>query len=635
MIHILFVVPYPQLEPVVQEVYRNHPMRDTIDIQFCAMTVDMVKNYQVEDMYDVIVGRNFTLTELKRQYPGRPVIGIPVAKYDVVRAVCEAKLRYRPEKIGIIGNFYSKEDDDYIGKIAGCQLEYYAAETREDLRDCVRQARREGCDCLLGGYSASLYLQKDPIHFVLIQASRETVGKVFDEAIHIAQGIQREQERAEMFRTIAQTVARGIIYVGKNRQVQLANKEAKKYFPNLKGDILSQAIPMMGGDLETCFATGAELLNRLIQIDSLAISANFLPVSVDKNMSGVVIDFENVSKIQQVETQIRQKMSEKGLTARYTFQDIIHESQIMDQVIENARRYAGVSSNVLIVGETGTGKELFAQSIHNQSSRKNSGFVAVNCAALPENLLESELFGYEEGAFTGSRKGGKMGLFELAHRGTLFLDEISEISMSLQSKLLRVLQEREVRRIGGDRVIAIDVRIIAATNKNLKELVREGKFRKDLLYRLDVLKIYVPPLRRRRQDIMILLHYYLEKCSQEFGCEVPVLTDEAKRAAESYEFDGNVRELRNVAERLCVIYPGMRLSARQMVDMFCTDDVDDNEWEKSGDPEEEQVIVQREEKERQYIGEILRKNGYSRNDTARELGIDRSTLWRKMKKYGL
>ena len=176
-----------------------------------------------------------------------------------------------------------------------------------------------------------------------------------------------------------------------------------------------------------------------------------------------------------------------------TFGDIIHKSAVIDATIDTARRYAASDSNVIIVGETGTGKELFAQSIHNASPRKNGPFVAINCAALPENLLESELFGYVEGAFTGSVKGGKMGLFEQAHGGTLFLDEIGEISLSTQTKLLRVLQEREVRRIGDNKVISINVRIISATNKSINQLAGKELFRRDLMYRLDVLRIFLPP----------------------------------------------------------------------------------------------------------------------------------------------
>jgi transcriptional regulator with PAS, ATPase and Fis domain len=237
------------------------------------------------------------------------------------------------------------------------------------------------------------------------------------------------------------------------------------------------------------------------------------------------------------------------LVARYRFSDIVHRSHVIKKTIEIARRYALLSSNILISGETGTGKELFAQSIHNESWRKDGPFVAVNCAALPDNLLESELFGYVEGAFTGTAKGGKTGLFELAHGGTLFLDEISEIPVDVQSKLLRALQEREVRRIGGDKVMAVDVRVISATNSDLDDLVGRGRFRRDLFYRLDVFNLSLPPLRVRREDIAALFGHFLKLNCRMNALPVPRVEPAALDVLHGCALEGNVRELRNITDR--------------------------------------------------------------------------------------
>ena len=292
----------------------------------------------------------------------------------------------------------------------------------------------------------------------------------------------------------------------------------------------------------------------------------------------------------------------------------------------------------MIEGESGTGKELFAQSIHNASGRKKESFVAVNCAALPENLLESELFGYEDGAFTGSRKGGKIGLFELAHKGTLFLDEISEIPLSVQSKLLRVLQEREVRRIGGDNVISVDVRIIAATNRNLKKMVSEGTFRQDLLYRLDVLNIYVPPLRKRHEDAEDLFLYYLEIYADRFGGNRPQLTPEAGSLLREFEFVGNVRELRNVAERISVLYEGEIVTGEMMENILYPQDVELPEHYVHAQEKVRKQTLKRagsQEEEKELIRKVLEQNDYNNSKAAEMLGVDRTTLWRKMKKYDL
>lgn len=240
---------------------------------------------------------------------------------------------------------------------------------------------------------------------------------------------------------------------------------------------------------------------------------------------------------------LRTLLMGKGYRAKYSFDDIIGESRTMTQCKNIAQRMAASNSSILITGETGTGKEMFAQAIHNASERKPYQFVALNCGAIPESLLESELFGYEDGAFTGARKGGKLGFFELAHKGTLFLDEISEMSASLQKRLLRVLQEREVTRLGGCSVIHVDVRVIAATNRDLRALARTGDFREDLYYRLSVLPLKVPALRERKEDIRILAAAFQNKLNGKFE-----LTEVAWRELERYSWPGNVRELRNYME---------------------------------------------------------------------------------------
>ena len=265
----------------------------------------------------------------------------------------------------------------------------------------------------------------------------------------------------------------------------------------IRGKQLHEVYPFFEEKCAEAIQTKQPVYNAVQNVDNTTFTIDYVPVIVGDKAAGVVITCQTVKKIQQIESQIRKKLSEKGLVAAYTFSDMIRKSDLMESTVTIARKFAAVSSNVLIVGETGTGKELMAQSIHNASERSNGPFVAVNCAALPENLLESELFGYADGAFTGSRRGGKMGFFEQAHRGTLFLDEISEIPINFQGKLLRALQERQIRRIGDDKVVDVDTRIIAATNRNLRQMVIDHEFRQDLLYRLDVLKVYIPPFERK------------------------------------------------------------------------------------------------------------------------------------------
>lgn len=266
--------------------------------------------------------------------------------------------------------------------------------------------------------------------------------------------------------------------------------------------------------------------------------------SIEENF-GTIITVEDIKNIEKIEKKYRLSLRGRGLTAEYKFKDIIHKSEKMEQLILKAKQFAKSKSTILIEGESGTGKELLAQSIHNASDRANEAFVAVNFASLSESLSESELFGYDEGAFTGARKGGKPGLFEMAHKGTIFLDEIGDASINIQKKLLRVIQEHQVLRVGGSQLISLDIRIIAATNQDIQAIVNENKFREDLYYRLNVLPLRIPSLKERIEDVYPLFYHFLKN---EFHVNVKQFPKNLIIALESYEWPGNIRELRNMAE---------------------------------------------------------------------------------------
>ncbi|EET87096.1 putative sigma54 specific transcriptional regulator [Clostridium carboxidivorans P7] len=290
----------------------------------------------------------------------------------------------------------------------------------------------------------------------------------------------------------------------------------------------------------------------------------------------------------------------------------------MKNTVSKAIKIGLDDSTVMIYGESGTGKEMFAQSIHNISSRKKEPFVAINCAAISESLLESELFGYEEGAFTGARKGGKPGLFELAHGGTIFLDEINSMSLNLQAKLLRVLEEKEVMRIGSDYVIPLDVRIIAAANENLKGKIKNGTFRSDLFYRLSILELHIPPLRERKEDIIPLFMHYITTLSKKV-CEFK-LESKIEKKILNYSWPGNVRELRNVVQRY-LIFQEVDLDENEMLEDNNELDNDENllDLKQINKYVEEKVI------------QMLENSGMSKNEIAKKLGISRTALWRKGK----
>ncbi|HYE82203.1 MAG TPA: sigma 54-interacting transcriptional regulator [Clostridia bacterium] len=276
-------------------------------------------------------------------------------------------------------------------------------------------------------------------------------------------------------------------------------------------------------------------------------------ILIENNLFGFLYLFVKADEIQKIEYNYRLKTQRKNLVARYTFKDLKTQNASVLELIRIAQKLARSSSTILILGETGTGKEILAQAIHNDSPRSKYPFIGVNFAAISESLMESELFGYEEGAFTGAKKGGHMGLFEQAHKGTIFFDEIGDASMMIQNRLLRVLQEKQMMRVGGDSIITLDVRIIAATNKNLLEMVKEGTFREDLYYRLNVLPLYLIPLRKRVEDIPLLIDMYIGELVEKLSREPFCLSKTALKAMLEYDWPGNIRELENVIEYLAHI----------------------------------------------------------------------------------
>jgi len=310
---------------------------------------------------------------------------------------------------------------------------------------------------------------------------------------------------------------------------------------------------------------------------------------------------------------------------RVGFETIVAEAPEMRAALRLATQVAATDATVLILGESGTGKELIARAIHEGSARRGGPFVKVDCAALPEGLLESELFGHEKGAFTDAAA-EKPGRFELAHGGTLFLDEVGELPQSLQAKLLRVLQERAFERVGGTRTISVDVRILAATNRDLAKALKGGQFREDLYYRLNVVPILVPPLRRRPEDILPLAAHFLQRFGARYGKVVPGLSPEAAALLRRYSWPGNVRELEHAIERAVILWErGVIRPEELAVDLMAV----------ASDGLPDQELMTLEELEREYIRRVLRRVRGHKSRAARILGINRKTLLEKRKRYGL
>ena len=513
------------------------------------------------------------------------------------------------------------------------QTKNYIFKSFADCRGCVERALKDGAVFSVGGAWTDPWAKRLGLPHVIVENSVETILNALESATQLRRVQVEEAEKqclfktqSEMYQAVLDFTHDAILAIDENGRIQVLNPPAERIMGCRAADSVGQPVEAVLPNtlLPDVLESGEKQLDQIMQIHQTLCNTNRIPILVDGQRRGVVATFQDVKQLQNSEQKIRLKLHEKGLVAKYAFNDILGDSPAIRSTIQIARSYAASRASVLILGETGTGKELFAQSIHNASDRRDGPFVAINCAAVSNSLLESELFGYEAGSFTGASRGGREGVFELAHGGTLFLDEIGEIPRETQVELLRVLQEKEIRRVGGSRVIPVDVRIIAATNKDLLQETVEGRFREDLYYRLDVLGLKLPPLRERGDDVKILgLHLF----RQLPGGKDPIMQSQFLYLLEQvgpYQWYGNIRELQNFVERANILMRNAGASSVTVSDIL----------RRRAEPAPE-PCQETESRDRRAIEAALHNHPGSMADAARSLGCSRQTLWRKMKKYGI
>ena len=639
MIKVLFIIPYPEMRPQVEHILAGHELVTHQKMQVAINTVSQedLKTLLPKPECDVLIARGFSAMYLRKEYQNIPEVELPISVSDVIQGIKECMERCDAKKIALIGTKMSKADIELMNSIFPCSIGHYSIDNLENIIVTMRRALADGCDTLLGGGTVRNLARFMQVPVVMIKADNDAIKKALDDAFQMVTVMHMERERSEMFTTISNCSSDGIIYLGEDSTVRMANPAALKFLGN--GDLKMNTIkldhisPTLAQIAKESCQSRQDVQNYLYKHGKYTLSVNSHPVILGNNTAGVIFTMQDITRIQQLETTIRKNLNKNGLEARYQFKDIIYRSRKFEQLITLAKRYAAAASNVLITGETGTGKELLAQSIHNESPRCNGPFVAINCAAIPEHLLESELFGYEEGSFTGSSKGGKPGLFELAHTGTFFLDEISELPLNFQSKVLRVLQEREVRRVGAGKVKTIDVRIISASNINLKKQVEEKHFRRDLFYRLDVLHLHVPNLSERPEDIEPIFLHFIGTFNEKWNMSISQIESGAMDLLRSHKFEGNIRELQNIAERLsimCLNSPAISTSEMQLaLESYDPESYSNEENWAQVQPLKTILNIN----EREQIFAVLKRCGFNQTRAARELNIDRTTLWRKIRKY--
>lgn len=575
-----------------------------------------VKRIETENSVDIFVASGGNADYLEEYLKSIPLVRVKVTGFDILNAVKSASEYSR--NLAVITHSPIPQLDQ-IKSMLNVELRPLVYQTPEELNVILHALYAEGIYDVIG---TALVLEQARMldmrgHFIW---SLDGVRTALETAVSMARQKKALQEKARTLDYLMDYSAEGIIVTDRNGIITQFNDSAERILGRSRKNVIGRqcAEVLPNTQLHTVMREKRAQFNRIQDLGNVKIVTNRSPIICEKEVIGSLATFFSTSTIKQAGENIRRSQNFAGYIAKSGFDSIKTLSPQFEAVRDKAMRYARSNSTILVFGETGTGKETFAQCLHNASPRKNEAFVRVNCAAIPSSMLEGELFGYEEGT-SGNRRAGKPGFLELAHHGTLFLDEIADLPLKIQARLLSAMEEKMFFRLGGDKPVPVDTRIIAATNRDLRALVREGSFREDLYYRINVLELHLPSLRERKCDIPLLIKDFLELNRSDLSAtEKEAIC--ASPHFHNYDWPGNIRELRNVIERFCVNYvPGSDIEQS----------VRDSLIYESFDPRQ-RVATEKEE-----IVNALRLAGGNRTEAAQILSMSRTTLWRKMRDFGL
>ncbi len=625
------ILPDSGMEAVYTKVAKEFPCKLTLfkngerDIKNTGFSIN-------PEECDVILCRRMFCEELKN-YTSIPIVSIELVPIDILRLLLPYKGKVQRVALFRANSPLSYVDD--VGHALDMEIHQFCFDTTEMLSQQL-QSLPPCFDLLIGGMHTFTEGLQYGFKAINIIDEEDVARRSLANAFHFSKEKFNASSLNMRFDFLFHSISDGFIILDTYGNIQNINSAAENLLNCLRASVINHDIFSVFNDF--FFQSDLEShtrLTRVATIGNVQAIVHITPLFFNNTKTGTIIHF---TKLQKEDTCLKKNITEthpSGFTIKYTFDDIKTTCASVKKLKDLATLYAVTDSNILLTGESGTGKELFAQSMHHVSDRRAQPFVAVNCAAIPEGLLESELFGYEEGAFTGANRTGKMGMFELANKGTLFLDEVGDLPLTLQSRLLRVLQEREILRLGGVKLIPLDIRIICATHRNLAEKVRNGTFRGDLFYRLNVLSLIIPSLRHRTGDILYLTKKYLEE-NMESPPSEKVIHAELGGFLQDYRWPGNVRELYNVLDRLIIISKlySNTMTLKERLDIIWQS-MYEQEPEKNSKNIHTSKHLNLKERlahvEQEIIQEALTQYDFDFDLAAKSLGISRMTLWRKRK----
>jgi propionate catabolism operon transcriptional regulator len=563
---------------------------------------------------------------LLRRHLHAPVATIPLGGFDILQALIRARQHTR--RVGIVMYGQIIPELEAVKGLLNIGIEQHAYTTPAEARARIATLQAAGVGVVVGSSLVVEAAAEAGLQGILAY-SLASIRQGFDHALELARVARLEAGRYEQLNAVLQHLQDAVLAVDAQGTVTAANPAMQQALGLPATPLPGRRLDELPADLELQpLLLGAAADRGVLRLAGRDWVADRRPIVERGAVAGATLTLYDAGSIHEADSRLRSQQRRRQVSgsrgARWRFEDLLGRDAAFVRTLDTARRYARTELSILIRGDSGTGKELLAQAIHQASARAARPFVAINCAALPEGLLESELFGHEEGAFTGARRGGQRGLFEAAHTGTLFLDEIGDMPLALQTRLLRALQEREVQRLGAAGSIPVDVRVIAATHQPLDDMLRRQRFRADLFHRLDTLRLTLPPLRDRRGDIVLLAQALLADALRRHRSTVPAQTLLAPLLPhlERYSWPGNVRELGNVMERLAVF----ALQATRVQDLDLADFALECPGLFDGTPLSPATTSAQDRAER--ARRALAAHGDSATRAAQHLGISRSTLWR-------